>query len=91
MRETDPFISIVATLAALLVVGPSLLASKITDWLIDHRVLAPASADPIVVVPHTSGAGLDGRRLVALAAVLVALIAVGVLARIRTRGREEKR
>lgn len=91
MREDDPITAILAILGVFLVLGPSLLASRVTDWLVAHRVLVPPAADPVVVIPCTGSVGLDGRRLVALAAVLVVVIAAGVLARIRTRRQQERR
>jgi hypothetical protein len=36
---------------------------QVLAWLLANRVLLPAGADAVLVVPFSSGAGLDGPRL----------------------------
>jgi hypothetical protein len=49
-------------------------------WLISRRVLLPARAHPMVIVPGTGGAGLDFARFAILVAALLAFTAVAVTA-----------
>jgi hypothetical protein len=44
-----------------------------TDWLLDHQILVPEAADPVVAVPAAEGAGLDWARIVIVAGGLVVL------------------
>src|SRR5699024_10732006 len=71
MRETDPITGVLAAIGVVVVIGPSLAVSRATGWLIDHGLLVPSAADPIVVIPAAGGAGLDARRLLAITAGLV--------------------
>lgn len=81
MRETDPITGVLATLVAVVVIGPTLIASRATGWLVDHGLLVSAAVDPVVVLPAAGGAGLDGRRLLAITAGLVLLVVAGFLTR----------
>jgi hypothetical protein len=47
------------------------ISSKATAWLLTHELIVAASASPLVTIPGTEGSGLDLRRLVVVAAVLV--------------------
>jgi hypothetical protein len=51
--------------------APRLLA-QVVHWLLEHSVLVPAS-QAVLTIPSTH-AGLDGRRLVVLIAIIVALL-----------------
>lgn len=50
---------------------------KIVTWLLEHKIIVPAAADPTVVIPSTVGAGLDLPRIVI---AMAALIAIGAFA-----------
>ena len=47
-----------------------------SEWMLEHGLLLPASADPVLVLPRTGGAGLDWNRIVLALAALAALSAV---------------
>jgi hypothetical protein len=36
---------------------------QVLAWLLAHRVLLPAGAETVLIVPFSGGAGLDGPRL----------------------------
>lgn len=61
--------------------------SRFVDWLISRGVLIGPSADPLVIIPGTSGAGLDLSRALILygfLAVIAALSAHSIWYRIRS-------
>lgn len=64
---------------------------KGATWLVEHHILVPGAAGPILTIPGTAGAGLDLPRLAIAAAVVLAGIAVLVssLCRIVRRRRYE--
>ncbi len=45
---------------------------KVAEWLVAHRILV--SGYPMLTLPSTGGAGLDGPRIAIAAAVVAALI-----------------
>ena len=49
---------------------------KGATWLVEHKVLVAAPAEPLVQVPGAAGAGLDVARLAILAAVVAAALVV---------------
>lgn len=55
----------------LLVAALPAMSTKATAWLLAHELIVAASASPLVTIPGTEGAGLDFRRLIIVAAVLV--------------------
>lgn len=57
--------------------GGALWLKGIT-WLIEHQILIGAEADPLLALPRSGGAGLDGPRVLIACAVLLALLAFGV-------------
>ncbi|GAA5000257.1 hypothetical protein [Actinopolymorpha pittospori] len=67
-------------LAALgvLVGSAGVLWLKGTTWLVEHGVLAPASAPPLLEIPGADGAGLDRPRIAIATAALLAVVAVAV-------------
>jgi hypothetical protein len=76
-RSGDLFWAVIA--AAMFGVPTIILGSATTawadatGWLLDHRVLVPATADPVVGLPATDGAGLDWARIAIAAGVLLIL------------------
>lgn len=78
MIGTASFGAIIAALGALVRYGwHSALA-----WMLEHHILAPASANPILALPFSAGAGLDGARLCVLLGVIV-LLGYGLFRAIR--------
>lgn len=78
-----------AVIAAVLFGVPTLILSTVTagwaratDWMLDHRVLVPAAADPVLTLPATDGAGVDWSRIGIAAG---ALLLVAVLVRLALR------
>lgn len=67
------------------VAGPAFFWDKVVTWLVAHRVLASSAADPVVVLPAAGGAGLDGRRMVIVVAVVLLAVGAGYALRARTR------
>ncbi|OUS84919.1 hypothetical protein [Rhodococcus sp. NCIMB 12038] len=55
----------------LLVAALPAMSTRATAWLLAHELIVAASASPLVTIPGTEGAGLDFRRLIIVAAVLV--------------------
>lgn len=49
-------------------------------WLVEHQVLVPAAQHPLLGLPGSSGAGLDGPRVAVVAGVVLALVASAVSA-----------
>lgn len=47
-------------------------------WLVEHRVLVPAEAQPVIQIPGAAGAGLDLPRVAIASAVAVAVLAVAL-------------
>lgn len=76
-----------AFLGAVLFGVPALIVGSVTtgwanatDWMLDHQVLLPASADPVLALPAAGGAGLDWSRIViAFGAFAVLSLAVRVV------------
>ena len=60
-------------------------------WLVEHHVLVPAAAQPLLEVPGAAGAGLDLPRIAILLALLLAMAAVTVSSarRALVRSRQE--
>lgn len=48
---------------------------KGTQWLVQHQVLVPTSARPMLAIPTAGGAGLDLPRVSIVAGVVVMLLA----------------
>lgn len=48
------------------------------SWLLEHHVVVPAAADPILALPGGAGIGLDLPRLTVAVGVLVAAAAAGL-------------
>lgn len=88
--DDDPFAIILVPLVIILIVGASLpmWLDGATLWLIDHNILVAKTSHPTVAVPGADGAGLDIRRIVVVAAVVVAVCAAG-LGTVRRRLRRE--
>ena len=59
-------------------------------WLVEHHIFVAGSADPLLEIPGTAGAGLDVARIAILLGIVVALLAIAVSAarRALTRRRE---
>jgi hypothetical protein len=65
---------------ALIVGGVTTGWTNATDWLLAHEFLGPATADPVLPLPATDGAGLDGMRIaVAVGALAVLSLAIRVV------------
>lgn len=60
-------------------------------WLVEHHILVPAAAHPLLEVPGAAGAGLDLPRVAIAVALLLAVVAVTVSAarRALARSRQE--
>jgi hypothetical protein len=75
-----------AVIAAALFGVPAIILGAAADawdrtsaWLLEHHVLAPAAGDPVLEVPGSDGAGLDGARIaVALGALAAVSLAIGL-------------
>lgn len=73
---------------------PSLAAAAIpvwnlgASWLVQHQILVPASAHPLVPLPTMQGAGLDAARLSMLVG---AVVLVGVLTILSVRSLVNRR
>lgn len=48
--------------------------SKILTWGLQHQVLLPTAANPMLVLPASGGAGVDLPRLAVAGAVLLAVL-----------------
>ena len=57
------------------------------NWLVEHQVLVPHAAAPLLEIPATAGAGLDLPRIAIVTGVLLAAIAAGVSAAHRALNR----
>jgi hypothetical protein len=54
---------------------------RATAWLLEHEFLLPATADPVVTIPDTGGAGVDLARIVlAVGALAVLSLAIRLVA-----------
>ncbi|MGF0118802.1 hypothetical protein ACQFYA_21115 [Promicromonospora sp. Marseille-Q5078] len=69
-------IGVAITVFGAITASAGLIWLKGVAWLVEHNILVPAEANPLVPIPHTDGAGLDLARLVIAACVVAALIAV---------------
>ncbi|MCZ4238225.1 hypothetical protein O4H25_15400, partial [Staphylococcus equorum] len=49
-------------------------------WMVEHSILIASEASPMVQIPASDGAGLDGRRLIIAVAAVIALVAVAISA-----------
>lgn len=73
---------------------PTLVAAAVqawkqgASWLVQHQILVPASAHPLVPLPTMQGAGLDIARLSILAG---ALVLVGVFTTLGVRALVHRR
>ena len=81
----EEFLLIFVGLGALGAIAGSLAFfwSKVVAWLLDHGILLPATAHPMLTIPGTHGAGLDVMRAAIAAGVLLALLALFVSAAVR--------
>lgn len=81
--DDDSLVLVLIGAAALMAVLASagLLWARASAWLVEHKVVVPSGAHPVVSLP--GGVGLDLPRLLVVAAVLTALAAVGVSAVVR--------
>ncbi len=58
-------------------------------WLVEHQILVAQSADPLLEIPGTNGAGLDLPRVAVAAGVIVAILTIAVSAARRAFARRE--
>jgi hypothetical protein len=66
---------------ALIVGGATTGWTNATDWMLEHQVLLPASADPVLPLPATDGAGLDWTRIgLALGGLAVVSLTLRIVA-----------
>lgn len=59
-------------------------------WLVQHKVLVAAAADPLVQIPGAAGAGLDVPRLAIAAAIILASLAAAVSSARHALGRRRQ-
>lgn len=58
-----------------------------TDWMLEHRIMIPASADPVLTLPATDGAGLDWLRIgIVFGAFVVLTLTIRLVAGAVTAG-----
>jgi len=88
-QQTDDEFTILmigtASFGAILAGGAALVRygwHSALGWMLEHHVLAPASANPILALPFSAGAGLDGARVCVLLGALV-LLGYGLFRAIR--------
>ncbi|HYJ68003.1 MAG TPA: hypothetical protein VEX15_10125 [Nocardioidaceae bacterium] len=69
-----------AVIAAALFGIPTLIIGSVTtgwadatDWMLEHHVVVPATAHPIVALPGAEGAGIDWPRIAIAAGALLVL------------------
>jgi hypothetical protein len=86
-----------AVIAAALFGVPTLIIGSVTtgwanatDWMLEHHVVVPETAHPVVALPGADGAGLDWPRIALAAGALLVLtltirIVTGVVTGITTR------
>ena len=82
-----------AVIAAALFGVPAIILSaandgwdRVSGWLLAHHVLAPAAENPVLVVPGTHGAGLDGARIaIGLGVLAVLTLAIRLVASLAYR------
>ena len=82
--------------AALLALGAVLGSAAVlwlkgVEWLIEHKILIAASADPLLVLPASAGAGLDLPRIAIAGGVLLGAVVLGVSAALRAISRRRRR
>lgn len=63
---------------------------KVVRWLVDHEVLVPAEAAPLIEFPASQGAGLDAGRT-ALAVAAVVFLVISGIATMRHRADQRRR
>jgi hypothetical protein len=70
----DEFVLVIVVAFALTAAlgSAGLLWLQGVDWLVDHRVLLPATRHPLLVLRGCAGAGLDGRRLLVVTGAMLA-------------------
>lgn len=83
-RDLDPgeFFGTLHVLVLLIPVGGAMLLATFTDWVqwaVDRRILAAALEDPLLPIPLADGAGLDLRRVVIVAAIVVAVTVIATV------------
>ncbi len=61
------------------------------QWLIQHKILLAASADPLIELPASGGAGLDLPRIAIAGGVLLGVVVLGVSAAVRAISRRRRR
>jgi len=76
--DTDIIVMVVVGMMALGSVGAIAVVvwQKVVSWCLEHGLLVPSSASPLLSVPGVGGAGLDLSRIFVVAAVLAAVVAV---------------
>ena len=89
----EEFIVVHAALAALAAVigSAGFLWLKGVEWLIEHNILVAASADPLLVLPASAGAGLDLPRIAIAGGVLLGAVLLSVSAAVRAISRRRRR
>ena len=63
-----------------LVGSAGLLWLKGAQWLVAHQILVPDTANPLLTVPGTGGAGLDAARAMVAGGVLLGALVVALSA-----------
>jgi|SRR5664279_324266 len=90
IMDDDGFILLVIGIIAAGAVAGSigLYWSKCVEWMLEHDLVVPASAAPIVALPSAGGVGLDVARVAVVAGVaLLTLVgAIGLGRRAIRRG-----
>ncbi len=74
-QEEMLLIHLGAGLLTVLVGSAGVFWLKGAIWLVEHRILVPASAHPLLALPRAAGAGLDLPRVAIAAGSVVAVIA----------------
>ncbi|MFJ4233868.1 hypothetical protein [Cellulosimicrobium cellulans] len=89
----DELIVINAALVALGAIAGSagFLWLKGVAWLIEHNILVAASAEPLLVLPASDGAGLDLPRIAIAGGVLLGVVVLSVSAAVRAISRLRRR
>ena len=60
-------------------------------WLLEHKIIVPEAAAPLITIPGTHGAGLDLPRTALAAAILLAVLTLTVSAGHRAITRSRRR
>ncbi len=63
---------------------------KVVTWCLEHGLLLPPTASPMLSIPGTTGAGLDLSRIFVVVAVVAALVALTARSVRRTLRRDEE-